>query len=107
MAERAAIDAARAVLTQARDARVFPAAVVDVGDSTGTRWSDAIGRLFEPFFSLKPHGTGLGLAIVKRTIEAHGGTIRASSASGMTFDIELPVVEDSVPRTKQGVVSVA
>jgi signal transduction histidine kinase len=65
-----------------------------VSDSGPGVPSDAIGRLFEPFFSLKPHGTGLGLAIVKRTIEAHGGTIRASSASGMTFDIELPVVED-------------
>jgi signal transduction histidine kinase len=70
-------------------------AILRVSDSGPGVPPDAIARLFEPFFSLKPHGTGLGLAIVKRTIEAHGGTIRASSGPGMTFDIELPVVEDS------------
>lgn len=36
-------------------------------------------------------GTGLGLAIVKSIIEAHGGSISASCASGMmVFEIRLP-----------------
>jgi two-component system sensor histidine kinase HydH len=54
---------------------------------------DALGRLFEPFFSLKPAGTGLGLAIAHRTIAAHGGRIEASSApgSGMTVQVTLPL----------------
>jgi two-component system, NtrC family, sensor histidine kinase HydH len=54
---------------------------------------DVLPRLFEPFFSLKPHGTGLGLAIAKRTIEAHGGRIEATMppSGGLTLRIDLPL----------------
>ncbi|MEW6273145.1 MAG: ATP-binding protein, partial [Thermodesulfobacteriota bacterium] len=54
---------------------------------------DVLPRLFEPFFSLKPHGTGLGLAIVKRIVEAHGGAISArrdEAVGGLAVDITLP-----------------
>jgi signal transduction histidine kinase len=56
---------------------------------------EALPRLFEPFFSLKPHGTGLGLAIARRTVEAHGGRIEAScpAEGGLAVRIELPRVE--------------
>ena len=55
--------------------------------------ADALSRLFEPFFSLKPTGTGLGLAIAHRTIAAHGGRIEACSTSGtgMTMHVTLPL----------------
>ncbi len=63
--------------------------------------ADIVPRLFEPFFSLKPHGTGLGLAIAKRTVEAHGGHIDASAAGdrGLTLCIDLPLIDpqDSGP----------
>jgi PAS domain S-box-containing protein len=39
-------------------------------------------RIFEPFFSTKPHGAGLGLATAKRVVEAHGGTISVSCPEG-------------------------
>src|SRR5262249_39350213 len=54
---------------------------------------DALPRLFEPFFSLKPDGTGLGLAIAKRTVEAHGGCImaRPSPHGGLLIEVELPL----------------
>jgi signal transduction histidine kinase len=54
---------------------------------------EVVPRLFEPFFSLKPHGTGLGLAIAKRTIEAHGGHIEATTPAGggLTLSIDLPL----------------
>lgn len=54
---------------------------------------DELERLFEPFFTSKPHGTGLGLAIVKRIVDAHGGAIHAQLApgGGLSFEIDLPV----------------
>ena len=51
-------------------------------------------KIFEPFHRVgmkKATGFGLGLAIVKKTIEAHGGTIEASSAEeGFRIRIRLP-----------------
>jgi signal transduction histidine kinase len=76
--------------------RVDGSAVIRVTDSGPGVPDDALPRLFEPFFSLKPHGTGLGLAIAKRTVDAHGGRISAACAGGgMTLTIELPLVERS------------
>lgn len=54
-------------------------------------------KLFDRFYRADPsrqrtgHGAGLGLAIVKSIIDAHGGSICATSDEGqMIFTIELP-----------------
>jgi len=49
-------------------------------------------RLFEPFFTTKANGTGLGLAIVRRLVQAHGGSIVATSEqnNGTTFVVRIP-----------------
>src|SRR5690242_4963259 len=44
MPDRAALST-RAVLDTAIERRVCPAAVAEVGDSRGARWTDAVGRL--------------------------------------------------------------
>jgi two-component system, OmpR family, phosphate regulon sensor histidine kinase PhoR len=58
--------------------------------------------IFKRFYRVEKHhsqnqvkGTGLGLSIVKRAVEAHGGTITATSTPGVetAFKIELPVHE--------------
>ena len=63
----------------------------------GIRESD-LPHIFEQFYTADPSrqgsGTGLGLAITRRIVEAHGGTITASSrdaGKGATFIIRLPL----------------
>jgi PAS domain S-box-containing protein len=59
--------------------------------------SDALTRIFEPFFSTKPlgQGTGLGLAIVHGIVERARGGIEVASppTGGAEFRIWLPLVE--------------
>ncbi|HEX2571311.1 MAG TPA: HAMP domain-containing sensor histidine kinase [Polyangia bacterium] len=76
-----------------------PAVRVIVGDSGIGIPTDALGRLFEPFFQVDSSstreygGTGLGLAIVKSFVLAHGGSVWVESflGQGSRFYITLPV----------------
>ncbi|MBC8026384.1 MAG: PAS domain S-box protein [Steroidobacteraceae bacterium] len=54
------------------------------------------GRLFDPFATTKLAGTGLGLSISRTIVQSHGGTIglRAATARGATFSVQLPSEED-------------
>ena len=55
-----------------------------------------MGRLFTPFFTLRPGGTGLGLTIAKRIIEDLGGMIRLSNGvtGGARVSVWLPLRAD-------------
>jgi two-component system, NtrC family, sensor kinase len=41
-----------------------------------------LGRLFQPYFTTKPHGTGLGLFVSRKLIKDHGGDIVFESRVG-------------------------
>ncbi len=71
--------------------------VIEIQDQgMGIRDND-LPRIFEQFYTVDPSrkgsGTGLGLAIAQRIVQAHGGTIAASSlvGQGATFTIYLPL----------------
>ncbi len=63
--------------------------VIDTGAGIAP---EHLGRIFDPFFTLKDTGTGLGLSVVFGIIKKHGGTISVESAvgEGTTFIIRLP-----------------
>jgi two-component system NtrC family sensor kinase len=68
---------------------------IEIADSgTGIDEHD-MPQIFEPFFTTKTEGrgTGLGLSIVRGIMDAHGGTIDASSVlgEGTTFTLTLPL----------------
>lgn len=55
--------------------------------------ADAVGRIFQPYFTTKSSGTGLGLAMTKKIIEFWKGTIRfeTTPGKGTTFYITVPL----------------
>ena len=66
--------------------------IVQVSDTGVGMDAEALGRIFEPYFSTKATGTGLGLTIAKRNVELIGGTIEVASrrGAGTTVTIALP-----------------
>ena len=58
-----------------------------------------LARLFEPFFSTKPHGMGIGTAIARTILQAHQGRIWAENqpTGGATFRFTLPLDEGAKP----------
>jgi nitrogen fixation/metabolism regulation signal transduction histidine kinase len=81
-----------AVRIAAAEAGARRAVAITVADRGPGIPPEALGRVFEPYFTTKAHGTGLGLAIVRQTILDHGGTITAANApqGGAVFTVTLP-----------------
>ena len=81
-------------------------AVLTVHDTGQGIAADVLPHVFDRFrqgdgsFTRAHGGLGLGLAIVKHIVDAHGGTITASSpgeGQGSTFVVRLPLAETRVP----------
>jgi signal transduction histidine kinase len=68
------------------------AVVVTIEDSGTGIDPNKVDRLFDAFFTTKPHGTGMGLSICRSIIEAHNGRVWASAGAhhGSAFSFELP-----------------
>jgi signal transduction histidine kinase len=73
--------------------------VVQVRDHGPGVQEGALAELFTPFHHIESgwrggDRTGLGLAITKRTLEIHGGTVRAANApgGGLIVTLELPLI---------------
>jgi PAS domain S-box-containing protein len=63
--------------------------VNDTGVGLPPQQSD---KIFEAFFTTKPHGTGMGLSISRSIVESHGGRLWAArnSPRGASFCFTLP-----------------
>lgn len=78
---------------------------VEIRDDGSGIDSDDLARIFDPFFRAGggaeggERGVGLGLALCKGIVEAHGGTIEASSSPGggtvLRFSIPSDLADDS------------
>ncbi len=68
------------------------AAMISVQDSGIGLDTGQMDRLFEAFYTTKPHGMGMGLAISRSIIEGHGGRLWAepNQGPGATFSFRLP-----------------
>ena len=67
--------------------------VLQVADTGSGILPEYMGRIFDPFFTLKETGTGLGLSVVFGIIKKHGGAIGVDSTvgQGTIFTIRLPL----------------
>ena len=76
-----------------------PAVRISVQDRGIGLHAGQMERLFEAFYTTKPHGIGMGLAVSRSIIEAHGGRLWAASnqGRGATFSFSLPAATASAP----------
>ncbi|MBN2474054.1 MAG: response regulator [Pirellulales bacterium] len=60
---------------------------------------DMMKRVFERYFTTKPHGIGMGLPISRSIVESHGGRLGVTSdpQSGTTFRFHLPIFSEDRP----------
>lgn len=75
--------------------------VVDTGQGMDASTRDAA---LDDFFTTKAKGSGLGLSFVRRVAEAHGTSVRVTSAvgKGTTVELGFPLVEeDAVPSLRE------
>jgi len=66
--------------------------VVSVSDTGVGLPAQQADKIFDAFFTTKPHGTGMGLRISRSIVESHGGRLWAAdnSSRGASFQFTLP-----------------
>ena len=92
----------RLVITEALEAGHY--AWFEVSDNGAGMSSEAISKMFDPFYTTKEFGSGLGLANVLGILRAHSGSIMVEGRIGVgtTIRVYLPL-DESEPRFEPGV----
>jgi C4-dicarboxylate-specific signal transduction histidine kinase len=80
------------VLTIKSSAQDSKNVLITVEDAGGGIQPENMQRIFDSFFTTKPHGMGMGLAICRSIIDSHGGSLSVLPAHphGTVFQIVLP-----------------
>jgi signal transduction histidine kinase len=67
--------------------------VIAVRDSGPGLDLQSLDRLFDAFYTTKPHGLGMGLAISRSIVAAHGGRLWATAHTphGAVFQFTVPI----------------
>jgi PAS domain S-box-containing protein len=94
-----AVDAMRTITERSRVLKVKSEAVemdhiaISVEDSGTGIDPKNMDQIFDAFFTTKSNGMGMGLAVCQSIVEAHGGTLSASTGVpyGSVFRIALPI----------------
>jgi PAS domain S-box-containing protein len=99
-------EGAREVLVSTK-ADALGEVVVAVTDTGPGLEPQAVGRVFEAFYTTKPGGLGMGLAICHSIIEAHGGRLWASTNEprGAVFQFTLSLERNDAAHAGQGPVA--
>ena len=79
-----------AIKSQRTDNEQFMVSISDTGVGLPPEQAD---KIFDAFFTTKPHGTGMGLRISRSIVESHGGRLWAgdNSPQGASFFLTLPI----------------
>ena len=96
MAQSAPAPRLLTIRTAARDGTVE----IAVHNSGREIPAEDLDRMFRPFFTTKSTGLGMGLSISRTIVEAHGGTLWATSSreSGTEFHFTLPIADTAGQR---------
>ena len=105
--ERSAVE----IELESKQGATGPEAVLRVSDSGPGVPSDALAKLFEPFYRLDDArgrltgGVGLGLAITERAVRFHGGKVTAFNRpeGGLRVEIRLPLISGGQRPKEQAV----
>jgi PAS domain S-box-containing protein len=73
--------------------------LISVSDSGIGLPATELERIFDAFFTTKPHGTGMGLSISRRIIETHGGHLCASPNTGQGATFQFTLAGDAAEST--------
>ncbi len=70
---------------------------IEVRDTGVGIAAEDLPKVFDLYFTTKPHGTGVGLAVTQQIVSAHGGTIEVDSAPGRGTQMTI-----RLPRSVEG-----
>ncbi len=55
---------------------------ITIEDTGSGMNEETVSRVFDLFFTTKPHGTGMGMAVARSVVDLHGGRLSIASAPG-------------------------